>query len=83
KVLAADPFHTLVYTWTVGGTGVETTVSLKLEERDGGTLLHLEHSGISNYPTAQMATNMFSSFEAGWSSCVTNLEKYLTKANVK
>ena len=81
-VLEASPFHTLIYTWIVGGTGVETTVKWKLEENTNGTLLKLEHSGISNYPTEEMATNMFSSFENGWGSCIVNLTKYLSNQNV-
>ncbi|MEQ9221318.1 MAG: SRPBCC domain-containing protein [Cyclobacteriaceae bacterium] len=82
KVLEASPFHTLIYTWIVGGTGVETTVKWNLKENDSGTFLTLEHSGISNYPTEEMATNMFTSFEKGWGSCVVNLTKYLNKQNV-
>ncbi len=82
KVLEADPYHNLVYTWIVGGTGVETTVSWKLKENEGGTLLKLEHSGIAGYPSKEMATNMFDSFQKGWASCVTNLDKYLKKENV-
>ena len=31
-VLEASPFHTLIYTWIVGGTGVETTVSGSLKK---------------------------------------------------
>ncbi len=82
KVLEASPFHTLIYTWIVGGTGVETTVKWNLEENESGTLLTLEHSGIANYPTEEMATNMFSSFDKGWESCIVNLAKYLNKENV-
>ncbi|XOV94890.1 MAG: SRPBCC domain-containing protein [Bacteroidota bacterium] len=76
-VLEASPFHTLVYTWIVGDTGVETTVTWNLEEQNGKTLLKLEHSGISNYPTSELATNMFTSFNTGWTSCIENLLKYL------
>ena len=79
RVLKADPFTDLVYTWEVGGTGIETTVKWTLEENDQGTLVSIEHSGISGYPTEEMATNMFNSFSEGWSSCLVNLDKYLNK----
>lgn len=77
KVLKANPVHTLVYTWIIVGTGVETTVSWQLEETDNGTHLTLEHYGISNYPTDDMATTMFENFSGGWISCLENLQKYL------
>lgn len=80
EVLQADPVHNLVYTWIVGDTGVVTTVSWKLKETSNGTQLLLEHSGISNYP-GETAVTMFNNFDGGWSSCVTNLEKYL-KTNI-
>jgi uncharacterized protein YndB with AHSA1/START domain len=80
KVLKVDPVYNLVYTWNVGGTGVDTTVKWHLEENDLGTLLTLEHSGISNYPTSEMIDKMFSSFSDGWGSCITNLDHYLQKA---
>ncbi len=82
QVLEASPFHTLIYTWIVGGTGVETTVTWNLQENESGTFLTLEHSGIAGYPTKEMATNMFSSFSKGWESCIVNLDKFLTKQNV-
>ena len=80
KVLEANPVYKLVYTWMVVGTGVETTVTWTLKENEEGTLLTLEHSGISNYPTEEMATTMFNSFSGGWDSCITNLEKYLKES---
>lgn len=78
KVLKADPVFTLAYTWIVSGTGVETTVTWNLKENDEGTMLTLEHSGISNYPNEQMATTMFESFSGGWDSCISKLNKFLT-----
>ncbi len=78
EVLKANPVYELVYTWIVGGTDVETTVSWRLEEHDKGTLLTLEHSGISNYP-GDTAVMMFNNFKGGWDSCVENLEKYLSR----
>ena len=78
KVLKSDPVYELVYSWIVGGTEVETTVRWKLEENSEGTLLTLEHFGISNYP-GETAVKMFNNFKGGWNSCVENLEKYLSE----
>ena len=78
KILEASPVTTLIYTWIVSGTEVETTVKWVLEENDGGTLLKLEHSGISNYP-GETAVKMFESFSGGWDNCVSELDKYLNK----
>lgn len=77
EVLAANPVFELVYTWIIEGTEIETTVSWKLEENNEGTLLTLEHSGISKYP-GETAVMMFRNYEGGWNSCVVNLEKYLS-----
>ncbi len=82
-VLESDPFHNLVYTWVIEGTGVETTVRWKLEEKDGGTQVTLEHTGIENYPNEEMALNMFNSFSEGWENCFANLGKYLKKGPVE
>ena len=76
EVLKANPVHELVYTWMVGGTDTITTVSWWLEEKESGTLLTLEHSGISNYPEAT-AVFMFENFQGGWIACLKNLESYL------
>jgi uncharacterized protein YndB with AHSA1/START domain len=78
EVLKANPVHELIYTWIVSGTQAVTTVSWKLEEKENGTTLTLEHSGISNYP-GETAIVMFNNFKGGWESCVNNLEKYLIK----
>ncbi|GJM30338.1 MAG: hypothetical protein DHS20C17_29730 [Cyclobacteriaceae bacterium] len=80
KVLEVDPVHNLVYTWEVGGTGVETTVKWQLLENEEGTLVKLIHSGISNYKTQEMITKMFTGFSNGWDSCIVNLDKYLKEA---
>lgn len=76
-VKEANPY-TLVYTWVVQNTEIETTVKWILEEMDGKTKLYLEHSGISNYP-GDTAVTMFGHFGAGWDNCVSLLLKYLTK----
>ena len=80
QVMEVDPVYTLVYTWSIQGTGVETTVTWRLQENDLGTLLTLEHSGISNYPTEDMATTMFTNFTNGWDSCIKNLDQYLKES---
>lgn len=68
--------YTLAYTWIVQDTNVETMVTWKLEETEGGTKLYLEHSGISNYP-GDTAVKMFDSFNGGWDNCVSELAQYL------
>jgi uncharacterized protein YndB with AHSA1/START domain len=78
KVIQVTPVTDLVYTWQIEGTNVETTVSWKLEENATGTLLTLEHAGISQYP-GDTAVVMFNNFKGGWDSCVVNLEKYLSE----
>ncbi len=68
--------YTLIYTWIVQDTHVETIVTWKLEETAGGTKLYLEHSGIANYP-GETAVKMFSSFKGGWDRCISDLTQYL------
>ena len=77
EVKEADPY-TLVYTWIVQDTNIETTVKWILEEIGGKTKLYLEHSGISNYP-GEDAVTMFGHFNSGWDNCVKQLSEYLTK----
>ncbi len=77
-VKKAHPY-TLVYTWVVAGTDVETLVKWQLEKSDTGTKLYLEHSGISNY-TGETAVKMFTSFNGGWDNCIHGLSQYLTQA---
>ena len=79
-VLEVNPVYHLAYTWIVGDTGVETTVKWQLEENQQGTLLTLEHSGISNYPSEEMITSMFESFSKGWESCANRLDDYLKQS---
>jgi uncharacterized protein YndB with AHSA1/START domain len=64
----------------MGGTEVETTVKWRLEENAEGTLLVVEHSGISDYPTDEMITNMFTHYSEGWVGCISRLENYLEKS---
>ncbi|WP_420571881.1 SRPBCC family protein [Kordia sp.] len=79
EVKKADPY-TLVYTWIVEGTNVETTVSWTLETVAEGTKLYLEHTGISMYE-GENAVTMFDSFNGGWDNCTNKLQSYL-KENV-
>lgn len=78
EVKEADPY-TLVYTWKVENTDVETLVKWVLEAVGDQTKLTLEHSGISNY-SGETAVKMFNSFNGGWDNCVSGLDKYLEKA---
>ncbi len=77
EVKAATPY-TLIYTWVVHNTGVETTVKWELEEVEGQTKLYLEHSGIASYQ-GETAVQMFEDFNGGWDNCITELTKYLQK----
>lgn len=80
EIKQADPYI-LEYTWIVADTNVETTVKWSLQETEGGTMLLLEHSGISNY-VGDTAIQMFTSFDGGWDNCVTGLKKYLKETTV-
>jgi len=71
----AQPY-TLIYTWIVAGTAIETKVTWKLEQIENGTKLYLEHSGISNYE-GETAIAMFNSFDGGWNNCINKLTTYL------
>jgi uncharacterized protein YndB with AHSA1/START domain len=78
EVKASSPY-TLVYTWVVENTNVETTVTWNLQPIEGGgTKLHLKHSGISNYD-GDTAVTMFESFSGGWDGCINGLLEYLKK----
>lgn len=79
KVLEANPVTHLTYTWIVGDPNTITTVKWVLEEVEGGTKLFLEHSGISTYPSENMATAMFENFTNGWANCINQLDKFLNK----
>ncbi|MHA7057361.1 SRPBCC family protein [Aquimarina sp. M1] len=75
-ILQSSPY-TLVYTWMVAKTNVETTVTWKLEKTNEGTKLYLEHSGIANY-SGDTAVTMFNSFNGGWDNCIIKISEYLT-----
>ncbi|WP_400076363.1 SRPBCC domain-containing protein [Winogradskyella sp. R77965] len=74
-VKEANPYK-LIYTWIVGDTKVETTVTWTLEDLGNSTKLHLEHSGIENY-AGETAIAMFESFNGGWDNCINGLTSYL------
>ncbi|WP_062058114.1 SRPBCC family protein [Aquimarina longa] len=75
EVKKADPY-TLIYTWIVANTNVETVVKWELEKTETGTKLYLEHSGIANY-SGDTAVSMFTSFNSGWDNCILGLLEYL------
>ncbi|WP_299890426.1 SRPBCC domain-containing protein [uncultured Lacinutrix sp.] len=76
EVKEANPY-TLIYTWIVENTTVETTVKWSLEPiSKNETKLYLEHSGISNY-AGDTAIAMFESFSGGWDGCINGLIDYL------
>lgn len=77
EVKKSDPY-TLIYTWIVADTNVETTVKWELESTENGTKLNLEHSGVLNYQ-GDTAVAMFESFNGGWDNCITGLTEYLKK----
>lgn len=79
EVLEANPVYELVYTWIVSGTSVKTTVKWHLQEKEKGTLLRLEHSGIEDYK--ETAAQFFDNFSKGWDHCMDELEKYLQESN--
>ncbi|EDP71220.1 hypothetical protein FBALC1_02012 [Flavobacteriales bacterium ALC-1] len=74
-VKEASPY-TLVYTWVVADTKVETTVTWSLEDLGNSTKLQLTHSGIENY-AGETAIAMFESFNGGWDNCINGLTDYL------
>lgn len=76
-VKKATPY-TLIYTWVVANTDIETTVKWQLEKVEEGTKLYLEHSGISNYK-GETAVAMFNSFNEGWDNCISGLLNYVKK----
>lgn len=83
EVLTTNPVHELVYSWVVAGTETVTTVTWKLEEKDGGTLLTLEHTGISGYPDEQTAMGMMQHFSEGWDKCIEFLGKLLAGEKIE
>lgn len=77
QVKEAEPY-TLIYTWILQDTTVETVVKWQLQESDSGTKLYLEHSGISGYE-GDTAISLFKNYSGGWQACVEELTKYLAQ----
>lgn len=62
------------FTWMSEGTqGVETTVTVKLAPRDGGTQLTLDHAGVPD-------TELGRGHQEGWTAIVGEIAKALEKA---
>lgn len=75
-VTKAEPY-TLVYTWIdEGWKNIETTVEWELQAKDGGTLVKLNHSGISAFEP-EVAKKQFANFSGGWKHCFLRLEEVL------
>ncbi len=76
KVIEANPY-TLKYTWRVGDTPIETTVTWTLEKQDENkTKLTLVHAGIAQFP-GESAMEMLGHFDKGWDACLSVLPNYL------
>ncbi len=64
KVLIAEPFSRLEYTFTIAPMGDQTsTVKWKLEEISGGTKLSLRHEGL---PQGEEAFGLTLALDKGW-----------------
>ena len=77
EVLDVQPPHLLTYTWVIGDPNVITTVKWELQEVDGGTLVIIDHTGISGYASDQIAAATFNHFNHGWEDCTNRLAKHL------
>jgi len=80
KVLEIIPFKKLSYSWNSGPGGGEITldsvVVWKLEPRDKGTELFLEHSGFAR----EENLNFFNGLNHGWVEKLQNIANLLTTA---
>jgi uncharacterized protein YndB with AHSA1/START domain len=80
KVLEIIPFKKLSYSWTSGPGGGEITldsvVVWKLETRDKGTELFLEHSGFAR----EENLNFFNGLNHGWVEKLQNIANLLKAA---
>ena len=70
EVVTFNPPTELAFTWTeqpVGGDAwpAATLVTITLTPENGGTRVHLVHSGFENLP-ADIAEEQFKSYEHGW-----------------
>jgi uncharacterized protein YndB with AHSA1/START domain len=63
-VMTADPFDTLIYTFTIGPMGdAKSTVTWTLKEVPGGTQLALLHEGL---PDGEAAFGLTLALDKGW-----------------
>ena len=80
KVLEIIPFKRLSYSWSSGpGRGeitLDSIVVWKLERRDKGTELFLEHSGFAR----EENLNFFNGLNHGWVEKLQNIANLLTAA---
>ena len=78
KVLEVIPFKTLSYSWRSGPGGgditLDSVVVWKLEPRDTGTELFLEHSGFER----EENLNFFNGLNHGWVEKLQNIANLLT-----
>lgn len=74
EVLEIVPRKFLSYSWKVKDPGNKTTMDSKvlwtLSEKEGGTELHLRHTGF-------MLSDDFTSHDTGWVNCLNQLKKLL------
>jgi uncharacterized protein YndB with AHSA1/START domain len=81
RVLEAEPFKKLSYSWKFGpgdGTFTDSTVTWTLTEKDNGTQLALEHDRFKG----EGFLKMFESMSKGWLTLITKLLTLLNeKAN--
>src|SRR5206468_10875711 len=69
RVLAYEPPHRLLLAWQLTrefryDPGFETTVEVKFEERDGGTIVHFEHRDLERMGAD--AVQLLESMDGGW-----------------
>ncbi len=76
-VLEVEPPGKLVYTWIKNDTEIETTVIWTLEPKNDGTVLRIEHVGISQYKYS--APELFESTHHGWEYVVQAIGAHLVK----
>jgi uncharacterized protein YndB with AHSA1/START domain len=81
KVLEIIPFEELSYSWNCGpGEGkitLESVVVWKLEAKDKGTELYLEHSGFAK----EENLDLFNGLNLGWLEKFQNIDKLLKTAS--
>ncbi|MGB7241552.1 MAG: SRPBCC domain-containing protein [Sulfitobacter sp.] len=75
KVLVADPFERLEYTFSIAPMGNKSsTVKWRLQEVAGGTRLSLEHSGL---PQGADAFGLTLALDKGWDEHIARMRNSL------